>query len=112
MGAPHRFVQGGNLVIKLITPLVKATQAARQSVGQKCTVDLRAACGPCGGGHLLELMQQTTGISVRSLHQIARGLLLKGQVTQVGYSAVEQPTQVGVFQRLEHMDLRARARRN
>ncbi|MNR10481.1 hypothetical protein D3C85_1267360 [compost metagenome] len=78
VGAAHRFVQGGNLVVEGFAALVETATAVAQQVLQQFDTDLTTVVGKVGS--VFQEVEQASAIAVRGSHQDRETLVRQAQL--------------------------------
>ena len=105
-------MQRRDLVVECITAFVEAAQRLGDRVLQKFVVDSRRARAHGGSAELLEHVQEAPRIAVGVADQELFGGIGKREVDErFALRTLEQPRELRVGKRLQHVDRRAREQR-
>ena len=111
VGAAHRLVQRGNLVVERLAALVETPPAVAEQALQHLDVDLAAIFGKVRG--ILEEVEHAPAIAIGGRHEHLEGVVTDAQVALAQPAlfrqrTVDQFAQRRFVQALEHIDPRPR----
>ena len=106
--AAHRLVQGADLVVERIAPLVETTQILGKHAGQQRLVDRLQTLRHCRLRDDLHIVEQLAAVAIGRVDQALTRLVGKADVAQLARRARDHLAELFVVQTLEHIHGRPR----